>query len=38
MTGKIIKILKVDSGKISRPFVDDKAMYLIKSNSIIKLN
>lgn len=37
-TGKIKKILKIDSKKISRPFVKDQRMYLIKDNSIVKLN
>ena len=37
-TGKINRILKIDSSKISRPFVKNKNMYLIRDNSIVKLN
>ena len=37
-TGKINKILKIDSNKISRPFVKSQHMYLIRDNSIIKLD
>ena len=37
-TGKIDKILKIDNSKVSRPFVNNQAMYLIKDNSIVKLN
>ena len=32
------KILKIDNEKISRPFVLNKNIFLIKNNSIIKLN
>ena len=37
-TGKTISILKIDNEKISRPFVLNKNLYIIKENSIIKLN
>ncbi len=37
-SGKIKKILKIDNKKISRPFVKYQNMYLIKDNSVIKLN
>ena len=37
-TGKTISILKIDNEKISRPFVLNKNLYIIKVNSIIKLN
>ena len=37
-TGKTNSILKIDSDKISRPFVLDKNMYVVKDNAIIKLN
>ncbi len=37
-TGKIKNILKIAKGAISRPFVKNQNMYLIKDNSIIKLN
>ena len=38
MDGKINEIIKVDSQKISRPFIKNQNMYLIKDNSIINLN
>ena len=38
LTGKTKSILKIDNGKISRPFFSNKNLYLIKENSIIKLN
>ena len=37
-TGKTISSLKVDNEKISRPFVKNKNLYVIKDNAIIKLN
>ena len=37
-TGKTVSILKVDSEKISRPFILDKNLFVIKDNAIIKLN
>ncbi len=37
-TGTTSSILKIDNGKISRPSVLNKNMYIIKDNSIIKLN
>ena len=37
-TGKIISILKIDDDKISRPFVLDKNLFVIKDNAIIKLD
>ncbi|MBD1174578.1 PQQ-like beta-propeller repeat protein [Pelagibacterales bacterium SAG-MED01] len=38
ITGKTISVLKIDSEKISKPFVLNKNLFLIKDNSIIKLN
>ena len=38
ITGKTIKVLDIDNEKISRPFVSKKNLYIIKDNSIIKLN
>ena len=38
LTGKTKSTLKIDKGKISRPFFSNKNLYLIKENSIIKLN
>ena len=37
-TGNIKNILKIDNNVISRPIVQDQKMYVIKDNSIIKLN
>ena len=37
-SGRIKDISKIDSGLISRPFVQNQSMYLVKDNSIIKLN
>ena len=32
------ELLKIDSGKISRPFVLNQSLFIIKDNSIIKLD
>lgn len=37
-TGKINEIIKLDNGKISKPFINNQSMYLIKKDSILKLN
>ncbi len=37
-SGKTISTLKVDNDKISRPFIMNKNLYLVKDNAIIKLN
>tara|TARA_B100000073_G_scaffold337985_1_gene334597 strand:+ start:1108 stop:2412 length:1305 start_codon:yes stop_codon:yes gene_type:complete len=37
-TGKINSILKIDNDKISRPFVLDKNLFVVKDNAIIKLD
>ncbi len=37
-SGKTISTLKVDGDKISRPFIMNKSLYLVKDNAIIKLN
>jgi outer membrane protein assembly factor BamB len=37
-TGKTTSILKIDNGKILRPFVLNQNLYVVKDNSIIKLN
>ena len=37
-TGKVNKVLKIDSDKISRPFVSNKNLFVIKDNAIIKLD
>ena len=36
--GKTIAMLKIDNEKISRPFVLNQNLYIIKENSIIRLN
>ena len=38
LNGKTKSILKIDKSKISRPFFANKNLYLIKKNSIIRLN
>ncbi len=37
-TGKTNSILKIDNDKISRPFVIDKNLFVVKDNAIIKLD
>ena len=37
-TGKTNLTLKIDNEKISKPFVQNKNLFLIKDNSIIRLN
>ena len=37
-SGKTISTLKIDKDKISRPFVLNQNLYLVKDNAIIKLN
>tara|TARA_Y100000590_G_scaffold462472_1_gene626672 strand:+ start:874 stop:2178 length:1305 start_codon:yes stop_codon:yes gene_type:complete len=36
--GRTKKMLKIDNDKISRPFVLNKNLYIVKENSIIRLN
>ena len=36
--GKTNSILKIDNDRISRPFVLNQNLYIIKENSIIRLN
>ena len=36
-TGKAQSILKIDNNKISKPFVSNKNLYLVKDDAIIKL-
>ena len=38
LSGRSSSILKVDNEKISRPFILNKNLFIIKDNSIIKLN
>jgi len=37
-TGKTVTTLKIDNEKISRPFILDNKLFVIKDNAIIKLN
>ena len=37
-TGRTNSILKIDNDKISRPYVLDKNLYIVKDNAIIKLD
>ena len=37
-TGRVISILKITRGKISKPFINNGKMFIIKDNEIIKLN
>ena len=36
--GRVKSTLKIDNDKISRPFVLNQNLYIIKENSIIRLN
>ena len=37
-SGKSIDVIKIDGNKISRPYVLNKSMYLLKDNAILKIN
>jgi len=37
-TGKTISSLKIDNDKISRPYVSNKNLFIVKENAIIRLN
>ena len=37
-SGKTISILKIDNNQISKPFILNKNLFLIKDNAIVKLN
>lgn len=37
-TGKTISTIKLDNEKISKPFIQNKNLFLIKNNAIIRLN
>ena len=37
-TGKHLASIKIDKGKISKPFINNGEIFVIKDNSIIKLN
>jgi len=36
--GKVTSILKITKGKISKPFINNGNMFIVKNNAIIKLN
>ena len=38
LTGKTIEILNIDAEKISQPFIKNQYLYIIKDNSIVKLD
>ena len=38
VSGKTISVLKIDNESISKPFIQNKNLFLIKDNAIIKLN
>ena len=38
LNGIVNSILKIDSDKISRPFILDKNLFVVKDNAIIKLD
>ena len=38
LTGRSSSMLKIDNEKISRPFILDKNLFIIKDNAIIKIN
>ena len=38
LNGKPIDIIKIDNGKISRPYVLNNDMFVVKDNAIIKMN
>ena len=37
-TGDIIQVIKIDNNPVSKPFISNKKLYIIKNNSIIKFN
>jgi len=38
LTGKPLDIIKIDNQKISRPYIVDNEMFIVRNNAIIKLN
>jgi len=38
LTGKPIEIVKIDNEKISRPYIFNNEMFVIRDNAILKLN
>ena len=37
-TGKSTDVIKIDSEKISRPYVLNNSMYIVRNNAVLKLN
>ena len=37
-SGKPVDIIKIDNEKISRPYIVNNDMFIVKDNAIIKLN
>ena len=37
-TGKSTDVIKIDSEKISRPYILNNNMYIVKDNAVLKLN
>ncbi len=38
LTGKTLDVIKVDNEKISRPYIFNNGMFIVKDNAILKLN
>ena len=38
LNGKVLDIIKIDNEKISRPYVLNNHMFIVRDNGIIKLN
>ena len=38
LNGKILDIIKIDNEKISRPYVLNNNMFIVRDNAILKLN
>ena len=38
LTGKALDVIKIDNGKISRPYIFNNDMFIVKDNAILKLN
>ena len=38
LTGKPLDIIKIDNQKISRPYIVNNEMFIVRDNAIIKLN
>ena len=38
VTGKSTDVIKIDSEKISRPYILNNNMYIVRDNAVLKLN